>query len=74
MAGDSLPDKGLHTPTLSSVLLLSLRGWCEGWEKSSEARQRLVRTVENKCTVFLYANIYVFAIVCNGGYTSPPHE
>ena len=46
MAGDPLPDKGVRTPTLSSVLLLSVRGWCEGWEKSAEARQRLVRTAK----------------------------
>ena len=65
MAGDSLPDKGVHTPTLSSVLLLSVRGWCEGWEKSSETRQRLVRTVENNA-FFLRTSIYVFAIGAMG--------
>ena len=58
MAGDPLPDKGVRTPTLSSVLFLSVRGWCEGWEKSAEAWQRLVRTAENNlfflCTNIMY--------------------
>ena len=66
MAGDPLPDKGVHAPTLSSVILLSVCGRCEGWEKSAEARQRLVGTT-NDSILFLCT---VLAIVCTESFFS----
>lgn len=43
MASDPLPDQGLHTSPLSSVVLLSVCGRCEGWEEGTQGRQGLVR-------------------------------
>ena len=66
MAGNPLPDKGLYAPTLSSVILLSVCGRCEGWEKSAEAWQRLVGTT-NDSILFHYT---VFAIVYSESFFS----